>query len=154
MLINPHGEGRPVAIGDEQSSGFLAGDKVRIRGGPHRGLRGIVEGETDGIFEVELEGGEIVHIPRHEVTNYSLAARKAWAKLPKKAGRPKTELSTKRRVTVRIEAELWERLGAAAATGLIRSRESAINAWVREKLDSLNPQESGHVVANAHSKEK
>jgi metal-responsive CopG/Arc/MetJ family transcriptional regulator len=40
-------------------------------------------------------------------------------------------------VSLRIDVDLWERLGEAVEQGILPSREQAINEWVREKLESL-----------------
>jgi len=67
-----------------------------------------------------------------EVTNYSLAARKAWKTMPeRKVGRPRTSTSLKRKtVSLRVDADLWRVFGEAADAGVIQSREHAINAWI------------------------
>ena len=54
------------------------GDKIRISVGNQRGLRGIIQDVTNRSLEVKLEGGETVAISPQDVTNFSLAARKAW----------------------------------------------------------------------------
>ena len=68
-------------------SGSLAGDKVRIKTGSHAGERGILQVAADGALSVSLETGEIVPVLGEELTNFSLAARRAWEVMPKRAGR-------------------------------------------------------------------
>ncbi|HEU5227584.1 MAG TPA: hypothetical protein VFU49_07195, partial [Ktedonobacteraceae bacterium] len=53
-------------------------DKVRISSGDHKGQRGIVQSIVNGTIEVKLESGEVIVLPPEYVTNFSLAARKAW----------------------------------------------------------------------------
>jgi hypothetical protein len=122
---------------DEQPSAYRAGDKVRVRSGPYAGHRGIVEGERADLIDVELETGEVIEVQRRMLTNFSLAARRAWAVMPKRAGRPRSSESRKKMVSIRVEIDLWERLERITAAGLISSREEAINTWIREHLERL-----------------
>jgi uncharacterized protein (DUF4415 family) len=101
-------------------------------------MRGVIVSEANGRLIVELQGEETVEIAPNEVTNYSLAARRAWAAMPKKAGRPRLDTSGKKKmVSLRIDADLWERLGQAVEAGLIPNRGQAVNTWLREQLDLL-----------------
>src|SRR5262245_56451175 len=126
---------------DQQPTGYRAGDKVRIRSGPLSGRRGIIEGELNGELEVELDTGETIVVPARTVTNYSAATRAAWQNMPKKAGRKPAERPKKKMVSIRLEEDIWRRLGQAVEAGLIRSREEALNTWIREQLDNLIPSE-------------
>jgi ribosomal protein L24 len=54
------------------------GDKVRIRAGNQKGRRGTIRAVTNSSLEVKLESGETVAVSSIDVTNFSLAARKAW----------------------------------------------------------------------------
>lgn len=54
------------------------GDKIRISAGNQKGQRGIIRDVTNSSLEVRLESGETVDISPMDVTNFSLAARKAW----------------------------------------------------------------------------
>ena len=100
-------------------------------------MRGVIVSEADGMLVVELQEETIKIVP-DEVTNYSLAARRAWTAMPKKAGRPRLSASRKKKmVSLRIDADLWERLGQAAEAGLISNRGQAVNNWLREQLDLL-----------------
>ena len=40
-------------------------------------------------------------------------------------------------VSIRIDREVWERLGMAVEQGLIPSRERAVNEWLAEKAIEL-----------------
>ncbi|SRR6266849_2510241 len=121
----------------QDPSGFQLGDKIRVRFGPHAGARGVIRTELDGLLEIQLDESDIVSIPAKDVTNYSLAARRAWQVMPKRAGRPSLPVPRKKMVSIRIDVDVWNRLGEAVELGLIPSREEAVNSWLRERLDSL-----------------
>jgi len=117
------------------------GDKVRLKEGTHRGKRGVVEQVRTQSLIVRLnEGNEQVQLTASEVTNFSLAARKAWERMPdRRVGRPKGSTTSDRiSVTLRIDRELWERFKRAEANGLIRDRTAVINSWIAEKLKQLD----------------
>jgi preprotein translocase subunit YajC len=59
------------------------GDKVRISSGDHKSQRGIIQTITDNSLEVKLSNGEMISISPQQVTNFSLAARKAWQTMRK-----------------------------------------------------------------------
>ncbi len=66
-------------------------DKVRVKIAPHQGERGIVADVKNERLHVILESGEAIVVGAREVTNYSLAARRAWKVMPSRAvGRPKS----------------------------------------------------------------
>ena len=113
------------------------GDKVRIKSNPHKGSRGVVE-EVDGnLLVVRLaESGKPISVDSELVTNFSLAARKAWEKMPRrKVGRPKGSVVCDRiSVTLRIDRDLWERFKSNEKTGVISGRTQTINNWLQEKL--------------------
>jgi hypothetical protein len=118
----------------------VAGDKVRVKSGSHSGERGVIEGIDGGKFLVRLEGsGGSVRVVPESVTNFSLAARKAWVTGPDRAvGRRKgTKLCDRVSVTLRIDRELWERFREMEGSGLIADRTAAVNAWLRQKMDEL-----------------
>ncbi|HYT37413.1 MAG TPA: hypothetical protein VEL49_09560 [Ktedonobacteraceae bacterium] len=118
----------------QNSGGFQLGDKVRIRSGSYVGVRGVIRSESDGLFEIQLDEDGIASVPAKEVTNYSLAARRAWQAMPKRAGRPKGQKPVKRMVSMRLDADIWDMLQEATELGLIPSREKAVNDWVREQI--------------------
>ena len=124
----------------------LVGDKVRIKKGTYANQRGVLITVHDGVLDVEISSGEIVQEIRERITNYSLAARRAWKKTPKKSGRPRALKGQKRRVTLRIDEESWSLLSKAVHEKLIVSKEQAINEWIRSQLnlmfaDSLSDKE-------------
>lgn len=123
------------------------GDKVRLKGNGHSGQRGIVEAIAGGKLAVRLEGsGQRAWLAPEQVTNFSLAARKAWATEPhRRVGRPKgTRLYDRVSVTLRIDRELWERFRAMEEAGLIEGRTGVVNRWLREKMDELDAGGRGH----------
>jgi hypothetical protein len=117
------------------------GDKVRLKAGPHAGERGLLEAFAGGRLVVRLEkGGKAVQVGPEAVTNFSLAARKAWVTEPNRGvGRRKgTRLRDRVSVTLRIDRDLWERFKGLEAAGRIEDRTAAINGWLREKMDELD----------------
>ena len=118
-----------------------AGDKVRMKVGEHAGERGLVEA-MDGeklIIRLEKSGSKVRTTPE-QVTNYSLAARKAWVTDPDRAvGRRKgTKLTDRVSVTLRFDREVWDYFLRLEEQGLIDDRTATINAWFREKLIELD----------------
>src|SRR3712207_3296117 len=106
----------------QDSSGFQRGDKVRLRTGDQAGSRGIIGAEVDGRLKIILEDGAEILVSPEGVTNYSLAARRAWSASPKKAGRPKEVGRQKKMVSIRVDTDIWEALGRAVEAGFIPSR--------------------------------
>ena len=113
------------------------GDKVRIRSGAHVGVRGIVQSSSGEFLEIQLDEGALIRTVPEEITNYSLAARRAWRVMPKRAGRPQLPVPRKKMVSMRLDIEVWERLGEAVELGLIASREDAVNTWLQQQLGTL-----------------
>ena len=117
-----------------------AGDKVRLKAKSHPGLRGIVEATKGNKLVVRLEDSDqrVLVVPE-EVTNLSLAARKAWVSMPNRhVGRPKgMRFCDRVSVTLRIDRDLWEQFRLKESSGLIDDRTATINKWLREKLDEL-----------------
>jgi len=85
------------------------------------------------------ESGELIAVASKFVTNFSLAARKAWKNMPhRQVGRPKGSRHCDRvSVTLRIDRELWEKFKQDELAGLIEDRTATINAWFREMLAKL-----------------
>ena len=121
----------------QDSDSFQLGDKVRVRTGSYAKTRGVIQGMLDGLLAVQLDDSSIIHIASNDITNYSLAARRAWQTMPKRAGRPRLPVPRKQMVSIRIDVDTWNRLGEAVELGLVPSREEAVNAWLREHLDLL-----------------
>jgi len=121
----------------QDPSGFQLGDKIRVRSGSYTGARGVIRAELDGLLEIELDENKIVSVPVKDVTNYSLAARRAWQVMPKRSGRPQLSTPRKKMVSIRLDIDVWNRLSEAVELGLIAGREQAINTWLRQELSSL-----------------
>jgi uncharacterized protein (DUF4415 family) len=116
------------------------GDKVKLKRHHGAPARGVVEEVHGDEFLVRLEeSGELVAVPSESVTNFSLAARKAWKNMPhRQVGRPKgTRHCDRVSVTLRIDRELWEQFKRGESEGRIRDRTATINFWFREMLDRI-----------------
>lgn len=116
------------------------GDKVRLKSGDHFGARGVIEATQNDTFLVQLvDSGKRIRVTREEVTNLSLAARKAWKSMPNRSvGRPKgMRFCDRVSVTLRINRDLWEQFRLKESSGLIDDRTATINDWLREKLAEL-----------------
>ncbi|MCA9074741.1 MAG: hypothetical protein KDA93_06895 [Planctomycetaceae bacterium] len=113
------------------------GDKVRVKTTKERG---VVEGLDGRRIQVRLETGTLTSVTELEITNYSMAARKAWKNMPnRRVGRPKGTSTTDRvSVTLRIDRELWEAFKSAEARGAVADRTATINEWISEKLRELD----------------
>jgi hypothetical protein len=120
------------------------GDKVRLKAGVRSGERGVIERIDGGVYVVRLDQSQgTVRVSPEDVTNYSLAARKAWVTEPRRAvGRRKgTKLNDRVSVNLRIDRDLWERFVALEGDGVIEARTAVVNRWFREKLAELESQE-------------
>jgi hypothetical protein len=118
-----------------------AGDKVRLKTGTHTGERGFVEAIDGEKLLVRLENSDQkLRVTPEQVTNFSLAARKAWVTYPDRAvGRRKgTKLYDRVSVTLRFDRDLWEQFQELEEAGVIENRTGVINDWLREKLAELN----------------
>src|SRR5688572_973172 len=98
------------------------GDKVRVKR-LSAGLssdRGVVVGVGSGRLSIRLDAtSTVLAIDPREVTNFSLAARKAWAHMPaRNVGRPKgSKVCDRVTVTLRLDRDVWERFQQAEAIG-------------------------------------
>ncbi len=120
---------------------FELRDKVKLKSS---GLRGIVEGFAGGKIIIRADGvARLMRLAPSKVTNFSLAARKAWLSMPKRqVGRPKgLRLCDRVSVTLRIDRELWEEFRGKENSGVIRDRTETVNCWLREKLACVNVKE-------------
>jgi hypothetical protein len=118
-------------------------DKVRIRKGPFSGKRGTLRREESGGWIVSFEEGDSERVIRSEdMTNYSLAARRAWRRMPdRKVGRPAgTKVSDRVSVIFRVDRVLWEQFMSAEQTGVVRDRTTFINDCLRKFLSSAKRQ--------------
>ena len=116
------------------------GDKVRLKVGDHAGERGLLEAFEGDRFVVRLEeSGLKVRVAPDQATNFSLAARKAWATEPDRAvGRRKgTKLYDRVSVTLRLDRDTWQLFQSLEEDGVIKDRTGLINLWFREKLAKL-----------------
>jgi hypothetical protein len=118
-----------------------AGDKVRLKAGTHAGARGFLDAFDDEKLVVRLEdSGLKVRVTAEQITNFSLAARKAWVTEPARAvGRRKgTKFSDRVSVTLRLDRDLWELFLGLEKEGVIANRTGLINTLLRKKLARLN----------------
>lgn len=117
------------------------GDKVRLKIGDYIGARGLVETIDSGKLVVSLmESGLKLRVLPEQVTNFSLAARRAWVTGPDRAvGRKKgTKLYDRVSVTLRFDRDLWQHFLDLEEQGAIEDRTNLINRWFREKLAELD----------------
>ena len=120
------------------------GDRVKLKNIEHRGARGIVKRLNRDRLVIKLEDrDEFVELKSHEVTNFSLAARKAWKSMPhKRVGRPKgSRVCDRTSVTLRIDRDLWDEFRALESNERIKDRTTVINAMLREKLAELKSEQ-------------
>mgnify|MGYP003441651387 CR=1 FL=1 len=116
------------------------GDKVKLKAHSSASARGVVEEVRGNELRIRLdESGELVAVASESVTNFSLAARKAWKNMPhRQVGRPKGARHCDRvSVTLRIDRALWEQFKRDESEGRIRDRTATINSWLRAMLDKL-----------------
>ena len=117
-----------------------AGDKVRIKVGPHSGERGFVKDIDGENYLVQMEkSGFSVRVQAKQITNYSLAARKAWVTGPDRAVGRRKGTKVRDRVTVafRLDREIWESFLSMESAGLIEDRNGVVNEWMRQKLSEI-----------------
>lgn len=116
------------------------GDKVRIKNSPARGLRGVIAAVRANLLVIKDQAtGHQLEVQPDNVTNFSLAARKAWKRMPdRRVGRPKGSVVCDRvSVTVRLDRDLWEAFRQAEADGIVTDRTATINSVLREHLDRI-----------------
>jgi uncharacterized protein (DUF4415 family) len=129
------------------------GDKVKLKSHNSTSTRGVVEGVHGHELLIRLEeSGELVAVASELVTNFSLAARKAWKNMPhRRVGRPKGARHCDRvSVTLRIDRELWEQFKRDESKGRINDRTATINLWFREMLDKLERTQDSIDAAENH----
>jgi uncharacterized protein (DUF4415 family) len=116
------------------------GDRVRVRFQDRQPKRAVVEHPGKKTLTVRLEdSSELIQVPVNTVTNYSLAARKAWASMPQRnVGRPKgSRVSDRVSVTIRVDRVLWEQFRSFEREGRIEDRTATINELLKEKLREI-----------------
>jgi uncharacterized protein (DUF4415 family) len=129
------------------------GDKVKLKSHHGAPARGVVEEVHGDQLLVRLdESGELVATASELVTNFSLAARKAWKNMPHRhVGRPKGARHCDRvSVTLRIDRGLWEQFKRGESEGRIRDRTATINFWFREMLDRLEGTQDHRDAPKSH----
>jgi hypothetical protein len=119
------------------------GDKIRVKMNSEicPGMRGIVaEVNVDRLVIKGVSDDKLFSVASAEITNFSLAARKAWEKMPERqVGRPKGSTVCDRiSVTIRVDRDLWGIFRVAEAEGIVKDRTLTINNWLRDGLQHLN----------------
>lgn len=115
------------------------GDKIRIKAGRFTGQRGILMRPHSGKWIVSLTEKDLtLLVSTEEVTNYSLAARRAWRSMPdRKVGRPAgSKVSDRISVIFRVDRTLWAKFLSAEEAGLILDRTTVINDCLRQVVAS------------------
>jgi hypothetical protein len=116
------------------------GDKLRIKQGRFADQRGTILARNGTELVVRLESsGRRIRVAQGAVTNFSLAARRAWVTAPnRRVGRRKgSKIHDRVSVTLRIDRELWVRFQKSEALGRISDRTAVINQWFIQQLDAL-----------------
>jgi hypothetical protein len=119
---------------------YARGDKVRIKRGEFAGERGILVRPQLGDWVVSLtKQSRAVMVSIEDLTNYSLAARRAWRSMPdRKVGRPAgSKVSDRISVIFRIDRTIWNEFLDAERSGLVRDRTNVINECLRSVLTSV-----------------
>ncbi len=130
------------------------GDKIRLKEGKAAGEKAVVERiKKKSLVVVTEENGVTLEVDIVDVTNLSLAARKAWLTMPKRrVGRPEGSKKTKRTsVTLRIDSDLWEEFKQLEAEGVIDDRTETVNKWFRQRIGALKRQEKNSNGKTNHS---
>jgi hypothetical protein len=111
------------------------GDKVRVKSGSDgAGMRGVVRAVGSRGLTVHLNTGKTTEYNPPDVCNYSLAARKAWMKMPgRRVGRPKGSRQCDRiSVTLRFEKALWHRFLLLEKEGKTGARVELFNRMLTQ----------------------
>ena len=139
LVVNKRSKSQGDAMEDQQqdNDGARIGDKVRLRSGIHAKERGVVQVTAGESLEIQLDEGTLIHARPEEITNYSLAARRAWQVMPKQAGRHQLAVPRKRMASLRLNIDVLDDLDKATELGLILNKEQAVNTWLRQQLDLL-----------------
>jgi Arc/MetJ-type ribon-helix-helix transcriptional regulator len=136
----------PMSRSDGATQGHRAGDKVRIKSGAHAGIRAVLAKVSRNLLIAVVDGVDTLMVPPDSVTNFSLAARKAWAVMPKRSGRPPAAHPPKRMVSLRLDIELLSRLDEAVRSGAVENRSQGITSLVNAGLDRLGVPKAGNVL--------
>jgi hypothetical protein len=117
----------------------VKGDKIRIKCGQFIGERGILMRQHSGKWIVSLaHRGRTILVSTEDLTNYSLAARRAWRSMPdRKVGRPTgSKVSDRLSVIFRVDRTVWNEFVGAEKIGLVGDRTTVINECLRNILAS------------------
>lgn len=117
----------------------VKGDKVRVKRGPSAGERGILVRSTSDKWIVYLmKKDSKIQVSADDLTNFSLAARRAWQSMPdRKVGRPAgSKVSDRLSIIFRIDRQLWNDFLAAEHMGLVGDRTTVINECLRNIIGS------------------
>jgi hypothetical protein len=106
------------------------GDKVRLKSGGHSGERAFVIAVERGTLVLELDGRRF-RCAVSDVTNFSLAARKAWATMPKRAGRPRARVPRTKMLSLRLPVELIDQVDSIVDAGHAETRSAFIEHALR-----------------------
>jgi hypothetical protein len=115
------------------------GDKIRIKGGKFAGERAVLVRPCAGKWIVSMPKQDLtVILSAEELTNYSLAARRAWRSMPdRKVGRPAgTKVSDRVSVIFRVDRTLWNDFLSAEESGFVSDRTKIINQCLKGVLAS------------------
>lgn len=113
----------------------VKGDKIRIKRGELAGYRGILVRPMSGKWVVSVaQQDRSILLSAEDLTNYSLAARRAWCSMPnRKVGRPTgSKVSDRISVIFRIDRTLWNEFVATEQEGLIGDRTAVINECLQK----------------------
>ncbi len=115
------------------------GDKVRVRKGEFAGQRGLLEtvSETHLVVILTDTSFGVTTLSPDMVTNYSLAARRAWNTMPKRSGRPRLSAPKKHAATFRLDIDVCQMLAEAAEFKLLSTRDAFVNDCLRGQLQLL-----------------
>jgi uncharacterized protein (DUF4415 family) len=115
--------------------GPALGDKIRVKTGRYSERRGRVTSIKGARLWIRLDDIEaVIVVSAHDVTNYSLAARKAWAKMPKKSGRPRGSKALKKMVSLRLDNDVLDLLDSVVDKNIFDNKSEAINTCLRKQL--------------------
>jgi hypothetical protein len=135
------------------------GDKVHVRRVENDQPlgRGQIVSLQAGTLQIRLEPSErLLVVPSDDVRNFSLAARKAWKKMPRrKVGRPKgSRVSDRVSVTLRADRELWDLFRLAESQGLIPDRTAVFNEWIANYLSGFHVRKIGFRSSESRGTDK
>lgn len=114
-------------------------DKVRIKSGPFANRRGTLVGRESGKWLVSIsDENKTILVEQNDLTNFSLAARRAWQSMPhRKVGRPTgSRVSDRLSVIFRVDRALWKDFLDAEEAGLIQDRTKVINSCLRSVVEA------------------